>query len=97
MSKTYWVYMLASGRNGTLYIGATNDLARRIFEHRSGTASGFTRKYAVHHLVWYEEHGNINEAIAREKRLKRFNRAWKLELIEAMNPHWRDLYDTLLS
>lgn len=95
MGRTYWVYILASQRNGTLYVGVTNDLARRAFEHRAGEGGIFTRRYGVKHLVWAEEHGEINEAIAREKQIKRWERAWKLRLIEESNPEWNDLYETL--
>lgn len=95
MSKTYWVYMLASQKNGTLYVGVTNDLSRRAFEHRSGAGGRFTRRYHIQRLVWFEEYGDINEAIAREKQIKRWERAWKIELIEAINPAWDDFYETL--
>ena len=77
----YFVYILASRRNGTLYVGVTNDLVRRIFEHREGKVEGFTKRYEVHRLVCFERHGDIQEAIAREKRLKRWRRDWKIELI----------------
>jgi putative endonuclease len=92
----YFVYILASGRNGTLYIGVTNDVMRRTWEHKSDLVEGFTRKYGVHTLVWYETHGDINEAIAQEKRLKKWRRAWKIELIEKHNSGWNDLYQRLL-
>ena len=88
---TYWVYLLASKRNGTLYTGVTNDLARRLGEHRDGTASQFTRKYSVTMLVWCETFTSISDAITREKQIKGWNRAWKLKLIEKNNPQWRDL------
>lgn len=88
----YFVYILASGRNGTLYVGVTSDLVRRVQEHREGLVPGFTRKYAVKSLVYWELHHDINEAILREKRIKRWHRRWKLELIEARNPQWRDLW-----
>jgi putative endonuclease len=91
----YCVYIMASRRNGTLYIGVTNHLAARAFEHRSGHGSQFTSKYAVTRLVWYERHADINEAIAREKQLKKWERRWKLDLIESVNPGWADLYETL--
>jgi putative endonuclease len=87
----YIVYLLASRRNGTLYIGVTNDLHRRISEHKMGVVPGFTRRYGVHQLVWFESFERIDEAIAREKQLKGWNRAWKLSLIEAANPEWRDV------
>ena len=91
MSKVYYVYILASGRNGTLYIGVTNDLARRVGEHREGTASGFTRKHAVKALVYFEVFEDVTTAIARETRLKKYKRECKINLIEGENPHWRDL------
>ena len=89
---SYWVYILASGRNGTLYVGVTNDLLRRASEHRNGLVPGFTRRYGVTQLVYFELHQDINEAILREKRIKRWRRAWKCELIEKTNPQWRDLW-----
>ena len=94
--KTYYVYLLASRRNGTLYCGVTNDLIRRVWEHRYGSAAGFTSRYGIHMLVWYEQHNDINEAIMRETRIKGWRRSWKLELIEKANPQWLDLYDSLL-
>ena len=87
----FFVYLMASRRNGTLYCGVTNDLARRVVEHREGRAEGFTVKYGVSRLVWFEQHSDINEAILREKRIKTWNRAWKLALIEKENLEWRDL------
>ena len=87
----YFVYIMASRRNGTLYVGVTNDLARRTSEHRLGTADGFTLKYGVKLLVWSESFIQITDAIAREKRIKRWRRAWKLDLIERQNPDWHDL------
>jgi putative endonuclease len=89
------VYILASLRNGTLYVGVTSDLVRRVREHRSGAVGGFTRDYGVHTLVFAEFHETMEDAILREKRIKRWRRAWKLELIEQHNPQWRDLYDEL--
>ena len=91
----YYVYILASKRNGTLYIGVTNDLARRVYEHRSGAADGFTKKYGVHQLVWYETHSDIEIAISREKTIKRWPRKYKMNVIEQMNPSWEDLYQQL--
>ncbi len=88
----YHVYMLASGRHGTLYVGVTNDLARRIFEHKEQLTEGFTSRYGVTRLVWYESYNQITEAIAREKELKKWRRDWKIWLIEEMNPEWEDLY-----
>ena len=89
------VYILASKRNGTLYIGVTNNLAARIFNHREGRGSVFTRKYGVKILVWHETYDLVTDAIQRETSLKRWPRKWKLELIEKFNPEWEDLYDTL--
>jgi len=85
------VYLLASRRNGTLYAGVTSNLLARVHQHRSGAVRGFTRDYEVKLLVWFELHATMESAIAREKRVKKWNRAWKLELIEAENPEWRDL------
>ena len=85
------VYLLASRRNGTLYVGVTSDMIGRIYQHREGLVPGFTRDYGVKMLVWFEQHATMEEAILREKRIKKWNRAWKLELIERMNPDWRDL------
>jgi putative endonuclease len=89
------VYLVASKRNGTLYAGVTSDLPGRIHQHRNGLLPGFTRKYHVRMLVWFEQHATMEEAILREKRIKKWNRAWKLELIEATNPGWRDLAEDL--
>jgi putative endonuclease len=90
---SYFVYILASGRNGTLYTGVTNDIVRRIWEHKNDLIDGFTKKYGVHILVWYEFHEDINLAIAREKRIKRWNRAWKIKLIEKENSGWNCLWE----
>jgi putative endonuclease len=87
------VYILASGTRGTLYIGVTSDLARRVDGHRSGVVAGFTRRYAVERLVYFELHESMEAAIQREKQLKKWNRLWKIELIEQSNPEWRDLSD----
>ena len=92
----YFVYILCSKRNGTLYIGVTSDLVRRIWEHRNDLVEGFTKRYGVHRLVWYELHKSMESAIQREKRLKEWRRTWKLELIERTNPDWEDLYDTIV-
>jgi putative endonuclease len=94
---TYFVYILASRPNGTLYIGVTNDLVRRAYEHREGLVDGFTKTHGVKTLVYFEPHDNIEQAIVREKRLKRWRRAWKIQLIERDNPYWRDLFDDLAS
>ena len=88
--------MLASQRNGTLYIGVTSDLIKRVWEHKQDFVDGFTRQYGVHDLVWYELHEDMLAAISREKALKEWKRAWKLELIEKMNPEWKDLYEDLV-
>jgi putative endonuclease len=85
------VYIMASKRNGTLYTGVTSGLARRVWEHQQGLVEGFTKKHKVHLLVYYEYHDDMRSAIAREKRIKKWNRAWKLRLIEEVNPDWRDL------
>ncbi|KMO17599.1 GIY-YIG nuclease family protein [Methylobacterium indicum] len=90
-----FVYMMASRPHGTLYIGVTNNLARRVFEHQTKVLGGFTARYDVARLVWYETYESINEAIAREKDLKRWRRDWKLKLVEDFNPGWSDLYSTL--
>ncbi|MEJ2649598.1 MAG: GIY-YIG nuclease family protein [Sedimentisphaerales bacterium] len=91
--KQYCVYILASKKNGTLYIGMTNDLHKRVYDHKSNIIKGFTQKYNVHLLVYYEIFNNVWEAIAREKQLKRWKRQWKIDLIEKNNPGWKDLYD----
>ena len=93
--RSYWVYILASGLGGTLYIGVTNDLVRRVYEHRTKVAEGFTKKYGVDRLVHYEQFDDIENAIRREKRLKKWNRAWKVRLIEEANPNWDDLYTSI--
>jgi len=91
----YYVYILASQRNGTLYVGVTNDLIRRVQEHREGLVPGFTKRYGVKLLVYFEAHQEITEAILREKRIKRWQRNWKLQLIEGQNPQWLDLWPEL--
>ena len=90
-----YVYIMASGRNGTLYIGVTSDLKARVWQHKHETLGGFTAKYHIHNLVYYEVAGDIRSAIIREKQLKKWNRKWKLELIEKFNPSWEDLYEKL--
>ena len=90
------VYMLASGRNGTLYVGVTSDLPKRIWQHRNDLVGGFTKKYRAHSFVFYELHVDIEAAILREKQLKKWERRWKIELIEQSNPYWRDLYVEIL-
>ena len=94
-ARVFYVYILASQRNGTLYTGVTNDLARRMSEHRTGAGSKFVSDYRVSRLVWCEAHEEAAQAIQREKQIKKWNRKWKLDLIEASNPQWRDLYDEL--
>ena len=90
------VYLLASQRNGTLYVGVTSDLVQRIWQHKNDLAEGFTKRYGVHMLVWYEECGTIEAAISREKAIKEWKRAWKIRLIENHNPEWKDIYNELL-
>jgi putative endonuclease len=96
MQKQPCVYMLASRPNGTLYIGVTSDLVTRVWQHKSDLIEGFTQKYSVHRLVWYEVHETMESAIAREKVLKKWERAWKIRLIMKQNPEWRDLYEELV-
>ncbi|MGE8940323.1 GIY-YIG nuclease family protein [Leptospira interrogans] len=93
--RAYWVYILASKPRGTLYIGVTNGIIRRVQRHRQGTASAFTRRYKVHNLVWFQEFASVREAIQREKTMKEWPRAWKVNVIERSNPHWIDLYSQL--
>lgn len=95
MTKNYFVYILANKKNGTIYTGMTNDLKRRIYEHKNNLIKGFTEKYNVHNLVYYEETNDVNVAIEREKQIKKWNRKWKLELIEKKNFNWNDLYENL--
>ena len=96
MSKQPCVYILASDRNGTLYVGVTSDLTKRVWEHKNDLVPGFTKRYGVHDLVWYELHDSMESAISREKAIKEWKRQWKLELIECENPVWKDLYFGLL-
>jgi len=96
MSKQPCVYILASDRNGTLYVGVTSDLTKRVWEHKNDLVPGFTKRYGVHDLVWYELHDSMESAISREKAIKEWKRQWKLELIERENPEWKDLYSGLL-
>lgn len=93
----YFVYLLASGRNGTLYVGVTNDLVRRIAQHRTHLADGFSKKYEVTRLMWFEVHQSVEAAIGREKQIKKWRRAWKVALFAETNPRWDDLYPVLLS
>ncbi len=92
MSMQPAVYLLSSKRNGTLYVGVTSDLVKRVWEHRNNLVEGFTKRYGVHQLVWYELHESMESAIKREKRLKGWKRKWKVQLIESRNPNWEDLY-----
>ena len=94
--KTYYVYILASGRRGTLYVGVTNDLVRRVYELKAGAADSFTKRYGVKDLVWFEATPDVEEAIRSEKRIKRWRRSYKISVIEERNPEWRDLYKGLL-
>ena len=93
MARQPAVYIMASKANGTLYIGVTSDLPKRTWEHKNDSVEGFTKRYEVHRLVYYELHGDMLSAIEREKQLKKWNRAWKLELIESQNPDWKDLWE----
>jgi putative endonuclease len=90
------VYILASGWRRTLYLGVTSGLVKRVWEHKTQAVDGFTRKYCVHDLVWFEQHLSMESAIVREKAIKAWRREWKIELVEKSNPHWRDLYKSLL-
>jgi putative endonuclease len=95
MDKPGFVYIMASGRNGTIYLGVTSDLLKRVWEHRNGIVAGFTKKYGWHRLVWYEAYDGIEEARQRELQMKEWKRAWKVKQIEGLNPEWDDLFDTL--
>ncbi len=95
MSKQPCVYLLASKRNGTLYVGVTSDLVKRVWEHRNHVVDGFTKQHGVDQFVWYEVHETMESAIQREKAIKEWQRAWKLKLIEEFNPDWNDLYGTI--
>ena len=97
MEKAFYVYLFASQKNGTLYTGVTSDLVKRVWEHREGVVEGFTSKYGVKDLVWFEVHDNAISAISREKQLKKWNREWKINLIQQENPTWRDLYADITS
>ncbi|MEG3123528.1 GIY-YIG nuclease family protein [Sphingomonas sp. GB1N7] len=96
MEKSGFVYIMANARNGTIYLGVTSDLPRRVCEHRTDAVPGFTRKYRCHMLVWYEAYDGIEEARQRELRMKDWRRAWKIREIEGMNPDWADLYDSIV-
>ena len=97
MEKEFYVYVLASKRNGTLYIGLTSALVQRVWQHKTTAVEGFTARYGVDQLVYFEGHGDAASAIQREKQLKKWRRAWKIELIEERNPEWRDLYSEIAS
>ena len=95
MEKAGFVYIMASGRNGTIYLGVTSDLPKRVWEHRSDVVEGFTKKHQCHRLVWYQAYDTIEEARQRELRMKEWKRAWKLREIEGLNPDWDDLFETI--
>ena len=95
MERRFYVYILTNRPYGTLYVGITNDLARRAWEHRSDVVPGFSREHGLHRLVWYEVHSTAIDAIAQEKRIKKWHRDWKVNLIQSMNPEWNDLYEFL--
>ena len=95
MEKSGFVYIMASARNGTIYLGVTSDLPKRVWEHRTDIAPGFTRKYRCHTLVWYEGHDSLEDARRRELQMKEWHRAWKVREIEGPNPEWADLYESL--
>ncbi len=94
--KTYYVYIMASKKNGTLYIGVTNNLPQRVWEQKNDVHEGFTKKYGVHRLVWFEVTSDVEEAILREKQMKKWRRQWKINLIEEENPNWNDLYEGII-
>ena len=96
MNRQPAVYILASKRNGTLYVGVTSDLVKRVWEHRNNVVEGFTSRYGVHRLVYFEMGDDMEQAILREKRIKKWNRVWKIELIDKHNPDWRDLWETIV-
>ena len=96
MTKSFYVYILTNKRYGTFYVGVTSDLPKRIWEHRNNVVEGFTQKHNLKNLVHYEAHENVESAIKREKRLKKWDRQWKIELIEESNPDWRDLYENIV-
>ena len=96
MSKQPAVYILSSKRNGTIYVDVTSDLVKRVWEHRNNLVEGFTKRYGVHQLVWYELHASMDSAIKREKRLKDWKREWRVHLIESTNPNWEDLYPMIV-
>ena len=93
MERQFYVYMMTNAPYGTLYVGITNDLVRRAWEHREGLVDGFTKKHGLHRLVWYEQHATAYDAISREKLIKKWHRDWKVNLIQALNPEWEDLFE----
>jgi putative endonuclease len=95
MDKAFCVYILAGARNGTLYVGVTSNLLQRVWQHKEGLVDGFTKKYGIGMLVWYEQHDTAGSAITREKQIKKWNRDWKIQLIEQINPYWNDLYEQI--
>jgi len=95
LTRSHFVYLLASGRRGTLYVGVTNDLLKRVWQHKQGLVEGFTKRYGIKTLVWYEQTDSIESAMTREKQIKKWNRDWKVELIEKNNPQWKDLYEDI--
>lgn len=97
MTKQSAVYLLASQRNGTLYIGVTSNLIKRVWQHKNNTIDGFIKQHQVHNLAYFELHGSMEEAIKREKQLKKWNRSWKIELIEKDNPYWHDLWEDIIA
>ncbi|MFZ5562263.1 MAG: GIY-YIG nuclease family protein [Pseudomonadota bacterium] len=96
MQKQFAVYLMGSSRLGTIYTGVSSDLVKRVWQHREGLLAGFTSRYEVKLLLWYELHNTADSAITREKQIKKWRRAWKIELVEQFNPYWRDLYESLL-
>ena len=96
MEKAFCVYILASTRNGTLYVGVTSNLIQRVWQHKEGLFDGFTKEYRVKDLVWYEQHESAESAIQREKQIKKWDRDWKIRLLEEQNPYWNDLYPTII-
>ena len=94
--KNYYLYIVASKKNGTLYIGVTGDLVKRTYEHKQNAVDGFTKKYNVHNLVYYETYRDIEDAILREKQMKKWNRKWKIRIIEESDPEWKDLYNEII-
>jgi putative endonuclease len=94
--KNYYVYILASKKHGTLYLGVTSDLVKRVYEHKQNAIEGFTKKYNVHCLVYYEVYQDVGETILREKLMKKWNRKWKIRCVEEMNPEWKDLYNEIV-